>query len=172
MTAYFGRKCIFRPKVLFRFLSVFRQKEPKPFGASGGFNFGRNAERSPFRSPSRCSTHLAQPLLPNSYQPRQNWAVSGTLKTKSIQPMPRGHGTPCTNVTRNTARSYDLTRAGRAWRHPLCGGRRLRGVRRRLRRRPLRLGIADAATGAAGRQGRVRIHSTTGLPIWLRNTVC
>ena len=32
-------------------LSVFGQKEPKPFGASGGFNFGRNAERSPFRSP-------------------------------------------------------------------------------------------------------------------------
>ena len=25
-------------------------------------------------------THLAQPLLPNSYQPRQNWADSGTPK--------------------------------------------------------------------------------------------
>ena len=47
---------------------------------------------------------------------------------------------------------------GRAGRHPLRGGRRLRRLRRRLRRRTFRLGIADAAPGAAGRQGRVWIH--------------
>ena len=35
----------------------------------------------------------AQPLLPNSHQPRQNWADNATLK--SIQPSPQAGGTPC-----------------------------------------------------------------------------
>ena len=42
--------------------------------------------------------HLAQPLLPNSHQPRQTWADSGTVehpRFKSTQPSPREDGTPC-----------------------------------------------------------------------------
>ena len=37
----------------------------------------------------------AQPLLPNSHQPRQNWADSGTLKIQVTQPSPRYNESPC-----------------------------------------------------------------------------